>query len=63
MLSPSDGALKNSAKAVSDIVEEGDEEKAVMSEVGTHIFLRSCANRSIFAERSCPYEHATTALW
>jgi hypothetical protein len=34
MLSPSDSALKSSAKAVSDIQEEADEERAVMSEVG-----------------------------
>jgi hypothetical protein len=34
MLSPSDGALKSSAKAVSDILEEADEESGVMSEVG-----------------------------
>jgi hypothetical protein len=42
MLSPSDGQLKNSAKAVSDILEEGDEEKAVMSEVGARTLLSCC---------------------
>lgn len=39
MLSPSDSALNSSAKAVSDIQEEGDEERAVMSEVGACILL------------------------
>jgi len=34
MLSPSDGALKSSVKPVSDILEEGEEERGVMSEVG-----------------------------
>lgn len=42
MLSPSDGALKNSAMVVSDIPEEGDEDKVVQSEVGACIPLRVC---------------------
>ena len=63
MLSPSDSALKSSAKAVSDILEEGDEEKVVMSEVGAHGFLYSQANKSMFTERGCCYEHATPSLW
>lgn len=43
MLSPSDGALKNTAMVVSDIPEEGDEDKVVQSEVGACISFEGSA--------------------